>query len=207
MSNRLVEIALFSESASDSEEDNDANITVEMLFPSTAIVPERWIVKQHPTEDEIPWRWSMRASSALDDARTKYESKPIMFAVTSEFTSQVSWYVWYPPIGDELLALDILKTLMITRASTTRYCDNHYQQHRELVRALIQVLASPAGVGVDNNNDIEYIESCNLLKYYFNTIELGRINHLYFYETDDHFDNSVYSESLDNNLAMYNWMC
>lgn len=202
----------------DDNADSDDVIIVEMTFPSSSSsasaaskttkassppVLERWIDKQQPTEEEISWSWRGRMHSAIYDA-LKSQSKPIMFVVTSQFTSHIYWYVWYPP-KNEALAADVLKTLILTRTSA-RYSKDNHRQHRKLVCALIQVLASEMDYDANSHNKNDN-ESYELLKYYFNRIDLGRINHLYFYDADDHFDSSVYAESLDNNLAMYNWMC
>jgi hypothetical protein len=212
--------ASLSISEEDDEEEEVEEIVAEDRIPPTDVLLSRagrWVKRECLTDEDLSWNRCMRLSGAIYDA-VRYKRKPVLFHVESHSQlSQCCHYAWWPPADEEPLAVDVLKTMLVTRLSP-RYRvksnpnhaaadddDDGLQRHRALINAFIQVLCSPPDT--PELVDTEYANSVALLRFYFETVELGQLRQVYFYDDEPHIDGAVYAEDLDYNLPVFHWSC
>lgn len=203
------------------------DVSLDTLFPADghtrsgdceALPERRWIARQQLSDDELPYNQHIRIASAVVDALASH-SCPVVFVLHHSGGGGSDMHcAWWPP-RNEKLAVDVLRTLWVTLACQ-RFWELDTQpasstislaplRHRALVKALLHAVAlGPVG-------PLEYdgsrAEADELLSAFFGAVAtadgLGELRHLYFYEHDNHWDQSVYAPSLDIKLATFHWQC
>ena len=218
------EMATESGEVSISDNDDDGGdgeveaIVAEWIPPIDVLLRtgDRWVRRECLTDEDLSWNRCMRLAGAIYDA-VRNKRKPVLFHVEAHLQSshQCGHYAWWPPVDDEPLGVDVLKTMLVTRLSP-RYRDKSnpsnadedddgLHMHRALVSAFIQVLCSPPGT--PELVDTEYANSVALMRFYFETTQLGQLKPVYFYDDEPHINEAVYAEDLDYNLPVFHWSC
>jgi hypothetical protein len=179
-----------------------------------------WLDKERVSEEDISWNRSVRIDSAVSGAMQS-QRQPVLFAVKSmgqssnNIVEPVRYYAWWPP--SVRLGRDVLKTLYLMRACP-RYHQESVdertdtvvttpQQHRNIVFALLCVLCPRYSLDkVRKHRGSVRNDAFFLLKQYFGTAtHLGRLSHVYWYEDEEHGNDSICADSLDDTLALFQW--
>lgn len=136
------------------------------------------------------------------------------------------YYAWWPPHDNVSLGRDVLKTFYLTRTSLRYFVQsvNHSsnnnsnnskttapqpRQHRQLVNAFLHILCptyAPLSLITQYKQSVRN-DSLRLLREYFGTIDLGRLRHVYHYADEEHCDESVCADELDDALPLFLWEC